>query len=96
MERRKFSREFKLEAVNLVRDRGVSYAQAARDLDVNVNMMRRWTKEFGSGPKQAFPSLGQMMPEQLEIDRLRKEVAKLKAERDILKKAAAYFAKEVT
>ena len=96
MERRKFSREFKLEAVNLVKERGVSYAQAARDLDVNVNMLRQWTKEFGSDPKHAFPGLGQMKPEQLEIDRLRKEVAKLKAERDILKKAAAYFAREVT
>ena len=96
MQRRKFSREFKLEAVNLVRERGVSYAQAARDLDVNVNMLRRWVKEVGSDPKHAFPGLGQMKPEQLEIDRLRKEVAKFKAERDILKKAAAYFAKEVT
>lgn len=96
MERRKFSREFKLEAVNLVRERGVSYAQAARDLDINVNMLRRWVKEFSSDPREAFPGLGQMKPEQLEIDRLRKEVAKLKAERDILKKAAAYFAKEVT
>ena len=96
MQRRTFSREFKLEAVNLIRERGVSYAQAARDLDVNVNMVRRWVKEFGSDPMQAFPGLGQMKPEQLEIDRLRKEVAKLKAERDILKKAAAYFAREVT
>ena len=95
MQRRKFSREFKFEAVNLVRERGVSFAQAARDLDVNVNMLRRWAKEFGSDPKHAFPGLGQMRPEQLEIDRLRKEVVRLKAERDILKKAAAYFAKEV-
>jgi transposase len=96
MQRRKFSREFKLEAVNLVKGRGVSYAQAARDLDINVNMLRRWAKEFSSDPKHAFPGLGQMKPEQQEIERLRKEVAKLKAERDILKKAAAYFAKEVT
>ena len=96
MQRRKVGREFKLEAVNLVRGRGVSYAQAARDLDVNVNMLRRWAKEFGSDPKCAFPGLGQMKPEQLEIDRLRKEVVRLKAERDILKKAAAYFAREVT
>ena len=95
MERKKFSREFKLEAVNLVREWGVSFAQAARDLGVNVNMLRRWVKEFGSDPKHAFPGLGQMKPEQLEIDRLRKEVVRLKAERDILKKAAAYFAKEV-
>lgn len=58
MERRKFSREFKLEAVNQVRERGVSYAQAARDFDVDINMLRRWAKEFGSDPKQAFPALG--------------------------------------
>ena len=95
MERRKFSREFKLEAVNLVRERGVSIAQTARDLDVHYNLLRSWVKELGADPQHAFPGLGQMKPEQLEIDRLRKEVAKLKAERDILKKAAAYFAREV-
>lgn len=53
-------------------------------------------KEFGSDQVQAFPSLGQMKPEQQEIERLRREVAKLKAEGDILRRAAAYFAKEVT
>jgi len=95
MQRRKFSREFKLEAVNLVSARGVTVAQAARDLDVHQNVLRKWVREFGADPKYAFPGQGQMKPEQLEIDRLRKEVAKLRAERDILKKAAAYFAREV-
>lgn len=95
MQRRKFSREYKLEAVKLVRERGVSVAQAARDLDVHENVLRKWVKDYGSDPAQAFPGHGQMKPEQLEIARLRKEVAKLKAERDILKKAAAYFAKDV-
>jgi transposase len=96
MERRKFSREFKLEAVKLVRDRGVTAAQASRDLGVHANVLRKWVRELETDPVQAFPGNGQMKPEQLEIDRLRKEVAKLKAERDILKKAAAYFAREVT
>ena len=96
MRRRKFSREFKLEAVRLVKDRGVAVAQAARDLDLHENVLRKWIREAGSDPQHAFPGHGQMKPEQLEIDRLRKEVAKLKAERDILKKAAAYFAREVT
>ena len=96
MKRRQFSREFKLEAVRLVRERGVSVAQAARDLDIHENVLRKWMAAFASDPQQAFPGHGQMKPEQLEIDRLRKEVAKLKAERDILKKAAAYFAKEAT
>ena len=94
MERRKFSREFKLEAVKLVRERGVSVAQAARDLDVHENVLRKWVREQTADPLQAFPGKGQMKPEQFEIDRLRKEVARLKAERDILKKAAAYFARD--
>ena len=85
-----------VEAVRLVRERGVSVAQASRDIDVHENVLRKWVKEFGSDPKQAFPGHGQQKPEQLEIDRLRREVAKLKAERDILKKAAAYFAREST
>ena len=94
MERRKFSREFKLEAVKLVVDRGVGFAQAARDLDLHVNVLRKWVREQAADPQQAFPGHGQMKHEQLEIDRLRKEVGKLKAERDILKKAAAYFARD--
>jgi transposase len=94
MERRRFSREFKLEAVKLVRERGVSVAQAARDLDLHENLLRKWVKDFAADPQHAFPGQGQMKPEQLEIERLRREVQKLKAERDILKKAAAYFARE--
>ena len=93
---RRFSRKFRLEAVRLVRERGVSVAQAARDLDVHENQLRKWVREFTSDPVQAFPGQGQMKPEQLEIERLRREVAKLKAERDILKKAAAFFAREST
>ena len=96
MGRRTFSREFKLEAVRLVRERGVSVAQAARDLDLHPNMLRNWVRELAADPAQAFPGLGQMKPEQAEIERLRREVQKLKAERDILKKAAAYFAKDQT
>ena len=94
MERRQFTREFKLEAVRLIKDRGVSYVQASQDLDVHVSQLRDWVKKFSDDPQQAFPGHGQMKPEQLEIARLKREVIKLKAERDILKKAAAYFAKE--
>ena len=77
MTRRQFSREFKREAVQLVTMRGVSVAQAARDLDVHATVLRE-----------------QMTPVDDELRRLRREVAKLKAERDIPKKAAAYFAKD--
>ena len=94
MERRKFTREFKIEAVKLIQERGVTVVQAARDLGVHGTVLRRWVQECAANAPQAFPGQGQMKPEQLEIDRLRKEVSKLKAERDILKKAAAYFAVE--
>jgi transposase len=94
--RRIFTREFKLEAVKLVKERGVSLAQAARELQVHENMLRKWVRAAEADPKEAFPGKGILKPEQAEIDRLRKEVAKLKMERDILKKAAAYFAKEST
>ena len=82
--RERFDRAFKLEAVKLVRERGVSAAQAARDLDVHENATTRSMRQ------------GVMKPEQLEIERLRREVVRLKAERDILKKATAFFAKEST
>lgn len=94
MERRKFTREFKVEAVKLIQERGVTVAQAARDLGVHGTVLRRWVRERSVDPQQAFPGQGQMKPDQLEIARLRREVVKLKAERDILKKAAASFAKE--
>ena len=94
MERRKYTREFKLEAVRLITERGVKVAQASRDLGVHGTVLRKWVKDFSSDPQQAFFGHGQMKPEQAEIARLKREVTKLKAERDILKKAAAYFAKE--
>lgn len=96
MGRRQFTREFKIEAVRLVRDRGVSVAQASRDLDVHENVLRKWVKDLAADPAQAFPGPGVMKPEQAEIERFRREIQKLKAERDILKKSAAYFAKDYT
>lgn len=96
MERRKFTREFKLEAVKLIKERGVAVAQAARDLGVHATVLHTWVRQFANDPEHSFPGHGQMKPEQAEIARLRREVTKLKAERDILKKAAAYFAKEST
>jgi transposase len=63
---------------------------------VHENLLRKWVKEFAADPQHAFPGQGVMKPEQQEIDRLRREVIRLKAERDILKKATAFFAKEST
>lgn len=55
MERRRFTREFKLGAVRLIRDRGVSYAQASQDLNVRPTQLRNWVKAFAADPQQAFP-----------------------------------------
>jgi transposase len=92
--RRRFSREFKQEAVRLVRERGVAMAEVARDLDIHVSVLRSWVRAQIADPAHAFPGEGQQKPEAAELARLRREVTKLRAERDILKKAAAYFAKE--
>ncbi len=97
MERRKFTREFKLEAVKLIKERGVSYVQAAEDLGVHQSQLRSWVKAFAGDPEHAFPGQGQMKAHRLSIGQLKREVIRLKAERDILTKAAvAYFAKEST
>ena len=64
MERRKFTREFKLEAVRLIKDRGVSYVQAAQDLNVHVSQLRDWVRKLADDPQHAFPGNGQMKPEQ--------------------------------
>lgn len=96
MVRRKFSREFRIEAVRLVTERGVSVPQACRDLDLVESVLRRWMKELSDAPSSAFPGNGQQRAELAEIAALKKEVAKLKAERDILQRAAAFFAREAT
>src|SRR5215471_10547167 len=63
MERRKFTREFKLEAVRLIKDRGVSYVQASQDLNVHPSQLRDWVKKFSEDAQHAFPGHGQMKPD---------------------------------
>ncbi len=94
MKRQRFSREYKLEAVKQVRDRGVASAVVARELGIGANVVSRWVREAGGDVRKAFPGQGQQPAEQAEIERLKREIVKLKAEKDILKKAAAYFARE--
>ena len=79
MQRRRFSREFKFEAVKLVRDRGVTADHAARDLDLHVNVLRKWVVELAADPGLAFLGHGQLKPESQELERVRRENAKLKA-----------------
>ena len=89
--RRKHGREFKGEAVRLVRERGVTMAQAARDLDLSVTQVRKWVRQFAADPKNAFPGQGQQKPADAELTQLRREVARLKLERDIPKKSRGKF-----
>lgn len=94
MGRRVYSREFKVEAVRLIAERGVPIRQAAKDLGVHENTLRLWVRELKEDPAQAFPGRGRMKPDDAEVARLRRELAKVQTERDILKKAIAYFTKE--
>ncbi len=92
--RKKYTAEFKREAARLVTDEGYKIAEAARNLDINANMLRRWIQETKEGAGSAFPGKGNQSPEQEELRRLREENKRLKLEREILKKATAFFAKE--
>lgn len=97
--RRKFSGQFKIEAVRFVTDRCVVVAQAARDLAVAENVLRRWPldamREVTATPAVAVSGNGQMLADLPEIAAVKIEVACLRAKRDMLKKAA-FFAREAT
>ena len=92
--RKSYSKEFKLDAIALVIEQGYSQAEAARNLGINANMLGRWIKEAENDDGHAFRGNGKLTPEQDEIRTLREENKRLKMEREILKKAAVFFAKE--
>lgn len=93
-DRRKYSQAFKLDAINLVQAQGYSRAEASRSLSINANMLSRWIKEYEVAQGQAFRGNGKLTAEQLELRQLREENRRLKMEKEILKKAAAFFAQE--
>ena len=90
--RSKYMAEFKLQAVRMITDQKLAVAEVARRLDVGENLLRTWRKAFEERGSDAFPGHGHPAPADDELRRLRVENARLKAERDLLKKAAAYFA----
>jgi transposase len=92
--RRRYAREFKIEAVKLVTEGGLTIQQVARDLDIHPNTLSKWRRQFASDPKGAFPGKGHQSPDEEEIRRLKRELARVKQERDILKKAVGYFAND--
>jgi transposase len=91
MARRKFTREFKLSAVKLVNEQGYDIVQAARSLGVDPANVRGWVEKFAADAEATPTPEGSL---KAELRRLRKENARLLMEREILKKAAAFFAKE--
>jgi transposase len=94
--RRTYSSEFKAEAVKLVTEQGYSVAEAARNLGICENLIRNWKRDLLAKGTEAFPGRGNLSPHDEELRRLRAENKRLLAERDILKKAAAFFAREAT
>jgi len=91
--RRRFPREFKLEVVRQLAS-GRRQADVARELGVDAQVIRRWQDQVKVDRATAFPGNGRRAREEDELQRLRREVTQLRAERDFLKKAAAFFAKE--
>ncbi len=89
--RKKYDRQFRLEAIRLASESGVTNGSVERDLGLYQGAISHWKKELGKDPANAFPGLGRLKPEQEEIRCLRRELERTKRERDILKKAAAYF-----
>jgi len=91
--RRRYDREFKREAVKLVIDEGRAVAVVARNLGIHENLLHKWKKQYEEDPQYAFPGTGRLKEPDEEMRRLRKELADVREERDILKKALAIFSK---
>ena len=93
--RRTFTREYKIEAVKLVTEKGYSVSEAARSLGIGQTLLRSWKLALESSGDESFPGQGNLPTSEQELHRLRAENKRLQMECDILKKATAFFAKEV-
>jgi len=92
--RRKFTKEFKVEAVRMIVEKGRRTTEVSRELGVGVNSLDRWKRKYAEGKIEPFPGKGRLSPEDAELRRLKRENEVLRMERDILKKAAAIFSKD--
>ena len=90
-QRRDYTKEFKLEAVRLVTEEGMTVRQVADDLGINRSNLNRWKRQYERDAEEAFPGNGRMKESDEELRQLRRELARVKQERDILKKAVAIF-----
>ena len=92
--RKTYDREFKISAVKLVLERNQSALSVARDLGISVNSLHNWKKKYLQDQEHSFPGHGKLKPADEELRKLKRELETTKMERDILKKAIAFFAKE--
>jgi transposase len=92
--RKNYTREFKVEAVRLITEKGYSIAEASRNLGVEYSVLRRWKQQLSSDPNNAFPGKGKLKAQDEQLRRLKRDLDRVKEERDILKKALAYFAED--
>ena len=90
----KYTKEFKLDAVSLVTKQKYTCAEAAMSLSINPNILSRWIRELSEKDESAFRGNGKLTVEQTEVRQLREEVRRLTMEKEILKKATVFFAKE--
>ena len=93
--RKRYPKEFKLDAISLVLEQDYTRSEAAKSLGLNANVLGRWIKEHQNDDGQAFRGNGKLTPEQEEIRKLKSQVKRLEMEKDILKKATVFFAKEM-
>ena len=94
--RKKYSKEFKLDAISLVLNQQYTRSEAARSLEVNPNLITRWIKEYEQdNDGKAFRGNGKLTPEQEEIRQLKAKVRQLEMDKNILKEATVFFAKEI-
>ena len=93
-QRRTYTREFKVEAVRRITEQGKGLAEVARGLGLGESLLRSWKQALAAGGDQALPGQGHLPALEEELRRLRAENQRLRMEREILKKATAFFAKE--
>jgi transposase len=91
--RRVYTKEFKEETVHLVLTRGMSVSEVSKDLGIGTETIYRWIRQYKSDPKNSFPGKGHLKPEDEKLRKLERELADVKEERDILKKAISIFSK---
>lgn len=93
--RKQYTKEYKLDAISLVLNQGHTTTEVSRSLEINANMLRRWIREYrGDDADQALRGNGKLTPEQEEIRQLKAQIKQLKLEKQILKEATVFFAKE--